>query len=114
MKRRGVTFGAADVVILLVVGVGLVAAAAYSEKIVARSDNGVDLESPPIEWRDQFYGVTAPGPEVIWMAGGGGKVIRSDDGGTRWKVQSPAATENLQDIAAWSPDRAVRWATTES
>ena len=41
------------------------------------------------------------------MAGSGGKVVRSDDGGQSWSIQETGATENLQAIDAWDPDRAV-------
>jgi photosystem II stability/assembly factor-like uncharacterized protein len=107
MTGPGRRFKAADVFILGVVGIGLVLAAVYSETIVARGRNGEELEPPTIRWRDQFYGVAAPSNGVLWMAGSGGKVVRSRDGGLSWEVQSTGVTEHLQDIAAWDGDRAV-------
>lgn len=104
-QRNG--FGVVDLLIVGVVGGALLLAAIYSESIVARGDNGADLTAPPIGWRDQFFGVATPAPEIVWMAGGGGKVVRSDDGGTNWVIQTTGVTENLQDIDAWDEDRAV-------
>lgn len=108
MERRGGEYRASDVLILAVVGTGLVAAAVFSESIVSRTtDNATELTPPPIEWRDQFFGVAAPAPGVVWMAGSNGKIVRSEDGGQTWLVQETGVTENLQGIAAWDPDRAV-------
>jgi photosystem II stability/assembly factor-like uncharacterized protein len=97
-----------DVLILAVVGIGLLTAALYSETITGRAaDEVADLVPPPIQWRDQFLGVAAPAPGVIWMAGSGGKVVRSEDGGQSWSIQETGVTENLQGIDAWDPDRAI-------
>jgi photosystem II stability/assembly factor-like uncharacterized protein len=41
------------------------------------------------------------------MAGSGGKVVRSADGGLSWQVQGTGVDEHLQDIAAWDGERAV-------
>jgi len=101
-------FGALDILILTVVGVGLLTAAVQSENIVLRAGNGpVEPVPPPIEWRDQFLGVTVPASGVVWMAGSNGKIVRSEDGGQSWSVQPTGVTENLQDISAWDSERAV-------
>ena len=108
MTRREAGFGLLDLLIVAVVGLGLLLAAAYSENIVARADSdGAAPAPPPIQWRDQFFGVAAPAARILWMAGSGGKVVRSEDAGMSWSVQETGITENLQDIAAWDPDRAV-------
>ena len=108
MTRSGPGVGVLDVLIILVVGVFLVMAAVYSESIVRRaSDAPTDMSPPPIQWRDQFFGVAAPASGVLWMAGSGGKVVRSEDDGRSWSVQETGITENLQDIAAWDGNRAV-------
>lgn len=104
-QMRG--FGVVDALILAVVGGGLVMAAVYSESIALRANDESDLVAPPIRWRDQFFGVASPAPEVIWMAGSGGKIVRSDDGGESWSVQITGVTDNLQDIDAWNTERAV-------
>lgn len=107
MTRTSGGFGILDVLILLIVGACLVAAAMYSEDIVRAADQVTELSEPPIVWRDYFFGGAAPAPGVLWMAGSGGKIVRSDDGGKSWSVQQSGVTENLQDIAAWDAERAV-------
>jgi photosystem II stability/assembly factor-like uncharacterized protein len=108
MTRRRSGFGTVDILIIVVVAAGLVMAAIYSERIVRRaSDAPTDMPPPPIQWRDQFFGLSAPASGVLWMAGSGGKVVRSEDDGRSWSVQETGITENLQDIAAWDADRAV-------
>lgn len=60
-----------------------------------------------IERRDSFLGAAMPAEKIIWAAGGNGKVIRSDDGGAKWRAQPLPTVENLQGIAAWNADQAV-------
>jgi len=101
-------FGVMDALILVVVGGGLALAALYSDVIVTRAGDPVEELTPPsIGWRDHFYGVANPAPGVLWIAGGGGKVLRSDDGGASWQIKSTGITENLQDVTAWDRDRVV-------
>jgi hypothetical protein len=108
MKEEAGRFGALDLLILVVVGAGLVAAAVQSEKIVLGNGSALVEPVPPaIEWRDQFFGAAIPSPGVVWMAGSNGKIVRSEDGGTTWAVQPTGVTENLQDLAAWDEERAV-------
>jgi photosystem II stability/assembly factor-like uncharacterized protein len=66
-----------------------------------------DVRPPVIERRDTYLGVALPGDKVIWAAGGNGKVVRSDDDGTSWRVQATPTDVNLQSIAAWSADQAL-------
>ncbi|QID16395.1 glycosyl hydrolase [Nitrogeniibacter mangrovi] len=65
------------------------------------------LKTPPIERRDLFYGVVSPSASVVWAVGSYGKIVRSDDGGASWAVQSDPLTAHLQSIAAWDAQRAV-------
>ena len=65
------------------------------------------LQVPPIERRDVFYGVAAPGAGVVWAVGSYGKIVRSDDGGEHWKIQPTPAAVHLQAISAWDAERAV-------
>jgi len=108
MTATGGGLGALDILILVVVGTGLVAAAVQSEKIVMNASNGpVEPVPPAIEWRDQFLGVTVPESDLVWMVGSHGKIVRSRDRGQSWSVQPTGVTVNLQDIDAWDPERAV-------
>ncbi len=68
---------------------------------------GQTVQPAPIERGDAFYGVTVPGPKTIWLAGNNGKVVRSDDAGASWVLQTTALKAHLQDIAAWDDKRAV-------
>lgn len=65
------------------------------------------IQPPAIERRDRFLGVTMPTDGILWAAGSNGKIIRSEDRGGKWVVQSAPVTENLQGIAAWNADQAV-------
>ncbi len=86
----------------LIIG-GLLAAALFIKPKAV----GKTIEPPPIDRRDRFYGIAVPDPNVIWAAGNGGKVIRSEDGGKSWNVQETPVTFHLQDIAAWDVRKAV-------
>lgn len=69
----------------------------------------IHLEHPSVELRDRFLGVAVPTdkPDVLWMVGKEGKILRSEDGGKAWHVQPSGTRENLQSIAAWDSQRAV-------
>ncbi|MFZ3207845.1 MAG: YCF48-related protein [Geobacteraceae bacterium] len=60
----------------------------------------------PIVKRDRFYGVVSPTPTTVWAVGSHGKVVRSNDAGNSWVVQTTPTTEHLQDIATWDDKRA--------
>lgn len=68
-----------------------------------------EVRRSAIEPRDNFYGVASSGEDgaVVWAAGRSGKIIRSDDGGQRWRTQETPAFHHIQDIAAWDADTAV-------
>lgn len=59
-----------------------------------------------IESRDRFYGMAALG-SVLWAVGADGKIVRSDDDGSSWRVQSVPTITHFQDIAAWDESTAV-------
>lgn len=65
------------------------------------------VPEPPLTSSDLFWGAAQPAPEVIWMVGANGKIVRSDDAGATWRKQSSGTHAGLQAIAAWSPRRAV-------
>ncbi|BAL22910.1 YCF48-related protein [Azoarcus sp. KH32C] len=65
------------------------------------------VEPPAIERRDTFYGVAASDDRVIWAAGAGGKIVRSEDGGNSWARQTSGTDVNLQGIAAWDSAGAI-------
>lgn len=105
---RNRSFGALDGVLIVLVGSTLVAGAVRSHHFVPEPDpETLEIEAPAIEPRDLIYGVAAPEPGVLWLAGNHGKVVRSDDGGITWQVQETPGRENLQDLAAWDGRRAV-------
>jgi photosystem II stability/assembly factor-like uncharacterized protein len=94
-------------VIFSLVAIALVVAAVLSEAFVPTpKTSAIELSPPKIEYRDQFYGVATTG-DVIWLVGGGGKVLRSDDGGKGWRKQEVPRHEALQDVAAWDESRAL-------
>jgi photosystem II stability/assembly factor-like uncharacterized protein len=68
---------------------------------------GKTIQPPTIERRDRFYGIVVPEQNVIWAAGSGGKIVRSDDGGNTWSSQNTKVSLHLQDIAAWDAQQAV-------
>ncbi|AYH45510.1 YCF48-related protein [Azoarcus sp. DN11] len=65
------------------------------------------VEPPAIERRDSFYAVAVPDERVVWAAGSGGKIVRSEDGGRSWTRQVSGTDVNLQGIAAWDDQAAV-------
>lgn len=59
-----------------------------------------------IEARDRFYGMAAI-DSTLWAVGADGKIVRSNDSGMHWSVQSTPTSSHLQDIAVWNENRAV-------
>ena len=82
---------------------GLLAAALFIKPKVS----GKSLDLPTIGRRDRLYGFTVVDKGVLWAAGNDGKVIRSEDGGKIWTEQKTPVRVHLQDIGAWSPEKAV-------
>lgn len=69
-----------------------------------------DIEPSPFGRRENYLGVAVPKPDgsILWAVGRKGRVIRSDDAGKSWKIQTtPVANIHLQDIAAWDERSAL-------
>lgn len=65
------------------------------------------VEPAPIERRDSFYAVAIPAEKVVWVAGAGGKIVRSEDGGDSWVRQIADTEVNLQGMAAFDAQSAI-------
>jgi len=87
---------------LLIIGALLYAAFFIKADAIVGS-----VEPPPLERRDQFLGVAILSDQVFWAVGSNGKIVRSDNAGGNWVAQKSPTSQNLQSIAAWSPDIAV-------
>ncbi len=60
--------------------------------------------------KESFRAISAPNDEVIWIAGSGGVVLRSADGGTNWQNTSPNQIDKsiqYRSLHAWDQDRAI-------
>ncbi|WP_374483745.1 WD40/YVTN/BNR-like repeat-containing protein [Zoogloea sp.] len=79
----------------------------YAAFFVKAEPTTGELKARPLERRDAFYGVVAPGGATLWAAGSNGKIVRSEDGGTTWGVQDSPVVSHLQSISAWDAQRAV-------
>jgi len=89
---------------LLIVG-GLLYVAFYVKPQVT-----VPEYSPTLfGYRDHYYGVVSPDHDnnVIWAVGNNGRIIRSDNAGTDWRIQETGTKHHLQSIATWDADSAV-------
>ncbi len=97
-----------DLIVFVASCAALLALAALTDRLVPEaSPERTNLKAPPLDGRDRTYGVAAPQPDVLWLAGSAGKIVRSDDAGATWAVQQTPLGEDLQDIAAWDGKRAV-------
>lgn len=85
----------------------IIAGLLWSGLFIKPQPVGLTVTPPVIERRDFFYGLATPAPGVLWIAGSNGKVVRSDDAGKQWKLQSVPTKAHLQDIAAWDAKTAV-------
>ncbi|MFJ8981685.1 WD40/YVTN/BNR-like repeat-containing protein [Streptomyces sp. NPDC102282] len=63
----------------------------------------------------RFRGLAAVGRDAAWVAGSGGTVLRTTDGGRHWRDVSPAGVSGLEfrDIEAFGRNRAVALAIGE-
>lgn len=63
----------------------------------------------------RFRGLAAVGRDAAWVAGSGGTVLRTTDGGRHWRDVSPAGASGLEfrDIEAFDRKRAVALAIGE-
>lgn len=102
-KRHG---GYAGVVSSLM-PIAIVGGLLYTALFVKAAPSIGSLKMPAIERRDHFYGVAAPTPTILWAVGSNGKIVRSEDGGANWQMQSGPVDAHLQSIAAWDVQRAV-------
>ncbi|PCI52475.1 MAG: glycosyl hydrolase [Gammaproteobacteria bacterium] len=59
-----------------------------------------------IESRDRFYSLVAL-DSVLWAVGADGKIVRSEDAGESWHVQSVPVSTHFQDITVWDQNIAV-------
>ena len=66
-------------------------------------------ELTPTGTTAQFRGLAAVSKDVAWVAGTGGTVLRTVDGGKNWQNVSPAGAQSLQfrDVEAFDARRAV-------
>jgi len=78
----------------------------YAGLFIKPEPVGGAVVPPSIERRDLLLGVTSLGG-TQWLAGNFGKILKSEDGGGSWKVQSSGTGAHLQDIEAWDANRAV-------
>jgi photosystem II stability/assembly factor-like uncharacterized protein len=85
----------------------IIGALLYAAFFIKPTAVGASLPLSPIQARDAFYGVAAPGENIVWAVGRNAKIIRSDDGGKTWMVQHAAGEANLQSIVAWDAKRAI-------
>lgn len=103
VRPRGPKLRATAAIAPLVI-IGSLIYAAFFVKAEVKIDA---IETPPIERRDMFYGISVPSPGVIWAVGSYGKVVRSEDNGQQWRIQTTPVTTHLQSISAWNDQQAV-------
>jgi photosystem II stability/assembly factor-like uncharacterized protein len=96
-----------EVAIFIIAATILLIAAWHSESFVPSGFKKDIFKSSPIERRDNMYGVTHAGDNLIWIVGNIGKIARSRDGGKTWDSPKSGINYNLQDIAAWDEKRLV-------
>ena len=87
---------------LLIIGTLL-----YAGLFIKPQASGAAVAPPVFARNDRFYGVAVPVPGQVWLAGTAGRVLLSRDDGRTWERQSTPIRDGLQDIAAWSGDKAV-------
>lgn len=85
----------------------IVAGLLYAGLFIKPKPAGASVAKPNFERGDSFYGITLPLATTIWAAGSNGKIVRSDDEGLSWALQTTPIHATLQDIAAWDAQRAV-------
>jgi photosystem II stability/assembly factor-like uncharacterized protein len=78
----------------------------YAGIFIKPKATGASVEPAVLQPRDAFYGIAAPDDKVIWAVGRDGKVVRSEDAGTRWASQQTPSRQSLQSLVAWDDRRA--------
>ncbi|WP_344532477.1 oxidoreductase [Streptomyces albiaxialis] len=126
-RVRALGLGGAAAVTVLVTAVSAAPAQAGTATGAARADaapsaNGRTDARTDIGWslkhdggESRFRGLSAVSRSTAWVAGSGGTVLRTRDGGASWKDVSPPGAEGLElrDIETFGPRRAVALAIGE-
>ncbi|TDD84653.1 oxidoreductase [Actinomadura darangshiensis] len=91
------------------------AVVAASLAVPARAAGGPSWRPAPTGSDARFRGLAAVGHDVAWLAGSGGTVLRTTDGGRTWQNVAPADGAGLEfrDIEAFDARRAVLLAIGE-
>jgi photosystem II stability/assembly factor-like uncharacterized protein len=73
----------------------------------------------PSEWRQVIVpargwliAISAASPDVLWVGGENGVILKSTDGGATWREQSSGTGAHIESVAAVSPRSA--WAVAQS
>jgi photosystem II stability/assembly factor-like uncharacterized protein len=85
----------------------VVGALLYAAMFVKVEPQVSEVPRSLVEARDHFYGVAQAQGQSIWIVGNLGKILHSDDGGTRWRAQESGTREVLQSVHAWSAQDAI-------
>jgi photosystem II stability/assembly factor-like uncharacterized protein len=73
----------------------------------------------PTRSQQQFRGLSVVSDNIVWISGTNGTVLKTVDGGTRWKSVGPVLAPNdtgieFRDVQAWSAESAVILSIGES
>jgi photosystem II stability/assembly factor-like uncharacterized protein len=96
-------------VIELLVSATLVSALFYVAFFVKLEAEVIPYQETPFGSRDNYYGLTmAPDDyKVLWAVGRGGKVIKTENSGNDWSIQTSATSNHLQSIASKDSQTAI-------
>ncbi len=93
--------------LLSVLPLAVIGGLLYGALFIKPQAVGASVSPPAIERRDSFFGLALPAPGVVWAVGNYGKILKSEDSGKQWAVQTAPLQVHLQDIAAWDAKQAV-------
>lgn len=85
----------------------IIAGLLYAAFFIKPQPVGGSVVAPVIERGDKFYGQATASNGAIWSVGGSGKILRSDDSGKSWALQTKPNALALQGVAAWDAERVV-------
>jgi photosystem II stability/assembly factor-like uncharacterized protein len=85
----------------------IIAGLLWAGLFIKPQSSGATVTPSVIERRDFFYGIAVPAPDLLWLAGTNGKIVRSADGGGHWQAQASGSKVHFQDISAWDGRNAV-------